>query len=99
MERYGGAGKSGGCRGTVSTLFCAPIHCRRPGSLTSGEVERLDKGLLIRRAGCGESCKSGSVGEAAGDRHLYPTASHPRLAAQVVGQRGLAPTLVTATPP
>ena len=47
-RREGGADKSAECRGTVSMLFRAPIHCRRHGSCTSGEVERLDKGLLIR---------------------------------------------------
>jgi hypothetical protein len=30
-----------------------------------------------------ESCKSGSVGEAAGDRRLYPTARYPRRLAGV----------------
>src|SRR5271166_1033898 len=54
MERYGGADKSAECRGIVSMLFCAPTRCRRRGSFTSSEDERLDKGLLIRRAGCGK---------------------------------------------
>ena len=31
-----------------------------------------------------ESCKSGSVGEAAGDRRLYPTAWCPRLTAAMI---------------
>src|SRR5580658_1170157 len=55
MERYGGAGKSAECHGTGSMLFCAPTRCRRRGSSTSGEVERLETGLLIRRAGCGKA--------------------------------------------
>ena len=49
-----GADKSAECRGIVSMLFCAPTRCRRRGSFTSSEDERLDKGLLIRRAGCGK---------------------------------------------
>src|SRR4029077_8354797 len=55
MERYGGAGKSAECHGTGSTLFCAPTHCRRRGSFTSGEAERLETGVLLKRGGCGEA--------------------------------------------
>jgi RNA-directed DNA polymerase len=48
MVHRGGADKSAECRGTVSMLFCAPTRCRRRGSCTSGEAERLETGLLIR---------------------------------------------------
>ena len=54
MERYGGAGKSDECRGTVSMLFCAPTRCRRRGSFTSGEDEQLDKGYSSEEPDAGK---------------------------------------------
>src|SRR5271169_6313995 len=55
MAYSGGAAKSDECRGIASTLFCTSTLCRRPGSFTSGEGERPETGILIRRAGCGKA--------------------------------------------